>query len=457
MIKDVTNIIYNKKGGNLISWILVPLFVISLIIFRVYLSEQSSNDNLITGSSTDDYALQSIYNEKTGQEQEDYYQQQIEEELQRQHEQKQYEEMLMEQQREEYEELRRQQEEEYQKSSSCYYGYTNEYKCSEDWSQRKYQYSNCSHVWVSYESCQYGCGEDGKCLQISLCIVGLKCKDPNYKGYQRTDCSWDFLDYCIHGCSEGICNSEQQSSEITVSYVIDGDTIRLSNGKTVRLIGLNAPESGQPCSSEATNTLREFVLGKQITLEEDVDDKDQYGRLLRYVYVDRTFINLELVRLGLAHKYEYGSNTKYSSQFEQAENEAKQNDSCLWQTSEEDYIQERCISITNLHYNAYGNDNYNLNDEYVTFRNSCSYPINMDDWTVKDNTASHIYYFPEFSVESGNAVTLYTGSGTNTFTIDGHKLYWGRTSGEYAAIWNNNGDTLFLRNKNGNLVLSQSY
>jgi len=49
--------------------------------------------------------------------------------------------------------------------------------------------------------------------------------------------------------------------------------------------------------------------------------------------------------------------------------------------------------------------------------------------------------------------TLYTGTGTNTNSA----LYWGRTSGNYAAIWNNGGDTLFLRDSNGNLVLSQSY
>jgi micrococcal nuclease len=120
---------------------------------------------------------------------------------------------------------------------------------------------------------------------------------------------------------------------VIVSSVLDGDTIKLSNGQTVRLIGLNAAESGQSCSSEATDKLKEFILGKEVILEQDVDDKDQYGRLLRYIYVDNKFVNLEMVRLGLAHKYEYGSNMKYSSKFEQAEVEAKENKGCLWKTS----------------------------------------------------------------------------------------------------------------------------
>jgi len=250
-----------------------------------------------------------------------------------------------------------------------------------------------------------------------------------------------------------------QTEYMEVLVVTDGDTIELENGETVRLIGLNAPESGQSCSSEATDKLKDFVLGKEVTLEQDVGDKDQYNRLLRYVYVDSTFVNLEMVRLGLAHKYEYGSNTKYSSKFEQAENEAKQNEGCLWKTEEINYITDKCFTITNFHFNAAGNDNYNLNDEYITLKNTCDYYINMDGWTIKDETSreDHIYYFPQFSVEGDNTITLYTGEGTNTFTFNGHKLYWGRTSGNYAAIWNNNGDTLFLRDSNGNLVLSQSY
>ena len=251
-------------------------------------------------------------------------------------------------------------------------------------------------------------------------------------------------------------NQKEQKSEeesIIVSYVLDGDTFKISSGETVRLIGLNAAESGQSCSSEATVKLKEFVLGKEVTLKQDIDEKDQYGRLLRYVYVDDTFVNLEMVRLGLAHKYEYGSNTKYSSQFEQAENEAKQNEGCLWETSQENYITDQCFYITNFHFNAAGDDNYNLNDEYVTLGNKCSYSVEMSSWTIKDETASHIYTIPAFTFQSGATFTLYTGTGTNTNSA----LYWGRTSGDYAAIWNNGGDTLFLRDSGGNLVLSQSY
>lgn len=263
---------------------------------------------------------------------------------------------------------------------------------------------------------------------------------------------------------------------IIVSSVIDGDTIRLSTGEYVRLIGLNAPETGEKCSSEAKEELEKLVLGKEVILGSDVEDKDQYDRLLRYVSVDNIFINLELVKLGFAHKYKYGLDIKYSSEFEEAEDEAKENCGCIWQPCVTDnneideqksgteneipnYIKDECFTITEFHFDAAGNDNYNLNDEYVTIKNVCDYSVNTNNWTIKDETSreDHKYYFPDFSIEGENFITLYTGMGVNEFTFNGDKLYWGRNEGNYGAIWNNNGDTLFLRDNQGNLVLSKSY
>ena len=238
-----------------------------------------------------------------------------------------------------------------------------------------------------------------------------------------------------------------------VSNIIDGDTIKLLRGEGVRLIGINAPGVGEKCYEEAKEFLEDFILGKEVSLERDVEDRDQYGRLLRYVFIDGYNVNYEMIYLGFAHKYEYGSNTKYSSWFEEAENKSKENEGCLWTKPEEDYA--NCFVITNFHFNAAGEDNYNLNDEYVTLKNKCNYQIDMTNWMVKDETSiyDHKYYFPYFILQSGLSVTLYTGTGINTNS----KLYWKRQEGNYAEIWNNNGDTLFLRDNQGNFVLSKSY
>jgi len=116
------------------------------------------------------------------------------------------------------------------------------------------------------------------------------------------------------------------------SEIIDGDTFKLGV-QSIRLIGINAPEIGKPCSLEAKDKLAELIKGKNIRLEVDVQDKDEYGRLLRYVYVDNLFINAEMARLGLARTEEVGLNVKYSELFLDEENKARKAKRCVWNYS----------------------------------------------------------------------------------------------------------------------------
>jgi len=98
-----------------------------------------------------------------------------------------------------------------------------------------------------------------------------------------------------------------------VSEVIDGDTFILSSGETVRLLCINAPEKDQEGYEEATFYLRYLILNQQVILESDQTDKDSYGRLLRYVYLnnsDKTFVNHLLVENGYSKIYRYGNDTR---------------------------------------------------------------------------------------------------------------------------------------------------
>jgi len=242
---------------------------------------------------------------------------------------------------------------------------------------------------------------------------------------------------------------KSETTSAIVSNVIDGDTVKLQNGEKVRLLGINTPEMGQPYYEEATNRLKELIEGKTVRLEKDVEDKDQYGRLLRHIYIDDTFVNLEMVREGYANVYIIPPNTKYSYEFEKAEEEAKNAERGIWQRSEE---LSKCISILYFHWNAEGNDCYNLNDEYVTFKNTCPQSIDMTGWTVKDE-ANHIYTFLDFNLAGDATVTLYTGAGIDTTA----ELYWNSSGHTCNAIWNNDGDMLYLRDIGGNLVMSYSY
>ncbi|MCK4354231.1 MAG: thermonuclease family protein [Dehalococcoidia bacterium] len=98
----------------------------------------------------------------------------------------------------------------------------------------------------------------------------------------------------------------------------------------MRYIGIDTPEKGEPYYLEATEANRSLVGSKKVRLEKDVEDKDEYGRLLRYVWVDDTMVNAELVRLGYAYSHYYPPNTKHLVYFLQLEKEARQQKRGLW-------------------------------------------------------------------------------------------------------------------------------
>lgn len=126
--------------------------------------------------------------------------------------------------------------------------------------------------------------------------------------------------------------TESQSSGAMESYivadVIDGDTFKTDNGSYVRLIGVNSPEKNESFYNESKDFLKLLILNKNITLEKDKDNTDNYGRLLRYAYVEyngEIFINTELVRYGYAIPLAVEPNTKYKAEIEKAREECLKN------------------------------------------------------------------------------------------------------------------------------------
>ncbi len=241
---------------------------------------------------------------------------------------------------------------------------------------------------------------------------------------------------------------QEQPSDV-VTWVSDGDTIGVriaGQEKTVRLIGINAPETGQPFAAEAKAALTSLVLGKTVRLEQDVTTIDQYGRLLAYVWVGPTMANAELLRKGLAALCTIPPNVKYTSTFQAALAEAKAAKRGMWATT----AASSPVEVVSVHENASGDDNFNLNDEYVTFRVLVS--GSLVGYTVKDDTsvADHRYHFPDRVFHAGQVFQLRSGTGVDTQA----DLYWGPS---VTAIWNNNGDTVYVLDPEGHVVESYSY
>lgn len=130
-----------------------------------------------------------------------------------------------------------------------------------------------------------------------------------------------------------------------VIQVYDGDTIQVSilnQRETVRLIGIDTPETkgkynekSEYYGKEAANFLKDLIpKGTTVYLKADQENRDQYDRLLRYVYLDKNqeiFINLILLEKGYAETMFFEPNTKYYELFNKAEARAKDRKVGLWQ------------------------------------------------------------------------------------------------------------------------------
>jgi len=125
-----------------------------------------------------------------------------------------------------------------------------------------------------------------------------------------------------------------------VVNVVDGDTIDVLIGGVkyrVRYIGIDTPETvhptrgEEPYGREASTRNRELVLGETVYLETDVSETDQYGRLLRYVWLDDdTMVNAVLVAEGYAQAATYPPDVKYADRFGELQRAARAEGRGLW-------------------------------------------------------------------------------------------------------------------------------
>ena len=100
------------------------------------------------------------------------------------------------------------------------------------------------------------------------------------------------------------------NAQTRVASITDGDTIKLGDGTSVRLLQIDTPElRGNECYAKEAQVALAKLLNARGTLRLQTDPKiettDSYGRLLRYVFKGRTNINLEMVKIGAATPYFY--------------------------------------------------------------------------------------------------------------------------------------------------------
>lgn len=271
--------------------------------------------------------------------------------------------------------------------------------------------------------------------------------------FSRQESKW-FWTAAITPNSQNEVGPERETAK--AAEVIDGDTIKLADGRKVRYIGINAPELAQhnqaaECfSREAWEKNKSLVLNQEVALERDVSDTDLYGRLLRYVYFKDIFINDYLVRGGFAFNSYFPPDGKYQSQLAEAQQAAQASQKGLWQTCQTQEVEEinknsedalfvpdvlSVIIINELLPNPRGPD---TDKEFVELKNISEADVNLGGWRL----------------ETANR-RKYVFSATSTISQKGFLVLWRQQSG--LTLGNTREEKIKLFNPAGQLIDEVGY
>ena len=245
-----------------------------------------------------------------------------------------------------------------------------------------------------------------------------------------------------------------------VASVTDGDTVKVRIDGVeadVRLLGINAPEREECGGPESTALLGMMIDGRDVLLVSGEEDTDEFGRLLRYVYLDEpggpTLVNAVMVEdgnaLGLSNGHEY------ERSFKSLEASAFQSGLGMWGTfvcgDAEGMAADRpVVRVSEIQFDPAGPDNENLDEEYVTIANEGYGRVSLSGWVLRDESSRNRMTFPQDTVLApGEEITVITGcTGGST-----NSVYWCNDG----AVWSNQGDTVIVSDTLGNAVIWFNY
>lgn len=233
-------------------------------------------------------------------------------------------------------------------------------------------------------------------------------------------------------------SSSPPPSDVVQVEALDGDSLRDGSGADYRLIGINAPDVGECLADEAAARLAELVAGG-VSLVGDVEPTDQFGRELIYAYAD-DLVNRTLVAEGLAVAIHSHPNSRFTSEFFTAMEEAVESRRGVWNPEACGTGPFPAIAIVHVEGDPPGPDEEDLEGESIELANHGDTPLDLTGWTLRDESTRNRYSFPSgFTLDPGQRVTITSGTGPLGF-------------GTGTPIWNNSGDTAFLIDPDGRFV-----
>ncbi|MDH3260206.1 MAG: lamin tail domain-containing protein [Acidimicrobiia bacterium] len=268
-----------------------------------------------------------------------------------------------------------------------------------------------------------------------------------------------FLSILIIAAGAAACSPATVSNPTTpgvAAYVIDvqdGDSLVVEiNGseEKVRLIGINAPEYDECFGPESATGLRDLIADTEVQVVPDVEARDQYGRLLGYVYREGTLINEEMARRGLVLARAFQPNTALQERLDAAAQEARDNERGMWSPNTCVSTSGTSVAVTEIEPNPSGPDEENLNGEWVVIANTGTTEIDVSGWTLRDASSVHRYLFPAgTTLAPGADLTVHTGCGVDEVG----RRYWCADG----PVWGNDGDSALLLDTEGHTAATLDY
>ena len=228
-----------------------------------------------------------------------------------------------------------------------------------------------------------------------------------------------------------------------VVEVYDGDTVTLSSGDKVRLRWVNTPElhPSEDYGVEAREATRELVLNQQVDLVLGPTARDGYGRLIAGIRVGEEDLSLHLATLGLAHVFIIPPEDTDIGPMLQAQAKARAAKRGIWSNPR---YQGR-LHITSFHANAPGDDNDNINGEYLRVCNISNDPLDIQGFRITD-LHGNAWEFPQAIIPPGHTIKIHSGQGSNQLDPASQlSIYLGSLS----PIWNNKRDRATIYDRFG--------
>jgi|GEM_PF-425041 len=246
----------------------------------------------------------------------------------------------------------------------------------------------------------------------------------------------------------------------SVQSITDGDTVVVRvDGveENLRMLGINAPEQSECWGAESTVYLTGLIEGVNVLIVPGDEDTDQFGRILRYIYLETPdgplFVNSAMVESGNAIGMSNGH--EFERSFKSLEAAAFQSGLGMWGTfvcgDKEGLGADRpVVRVSDIQFNPSGPDNEHLDQEYVTIINEGYGRVAISGWTLRDESSQNRFTVPPDTVLApGDSVTIVTGC--NGGPADA--IHWCHDG----AVWSNDGDTVIVSDTLGNAVIWYAY